>query len=183
MTVPRLFPERESVALIRSALEQNGFDLAHEVLRPDYLTSPFPNLETFVPLLNQLDPALRMLMRLYTIGEAFEPETVEAVLGRDLLEASLATGLLVFDDPSARVSTAGLQLVSRLGQYFVVSDKPGVSRLRPGHRRHLSRAGVVHPCKLSATTCRELALLGEGARSLHRVRYRGAVAGRSCGGA
>ena len=128
MTGPRLFPERESVALIRSALEHNGFDLAHEVLRPDYLISPFPNLETFVPLLNQLEPVQRMLMRLYTLGEAFEPETIEAVLGRDLLEANLATGLLVFDETGARVSTAGLQLVSRLGQYFVVST----SRAYPG---------------------------------------------------
>ncbi len=128
MNAPRLFPERESVALIRSALDQYGYDLAHEVLRPDYLISPFPNLEAFLPLLDQLDPRLRLLMRLYTLGEAIEPETAEAVLGRDLLEANLAAGLMAFDAAGARVSTAGLQLVSRLGQYFVVS----ASRAYPG---------------------------------------------------
>ncbi len=128
MTGPRLYTERESVALIRSALEQHGFDLAHEVLRPDYLISPFPNLETFLPLLNQLDPVVRLLIRLYTLGETIEPETVEAVLGRNFLEANLATGLLAFDDASSHVSTAGLQIVSRLGQYFVVS----ASRAYPG---------------------------------------------------
>ncbi|MEZ4507798.1 MAG: methyltransferase [Thermomicrobiales bacterium] len=128
MTGARLFPERESIALIRSALDRHGFDLAHEMLRPDYLTSPFPNLETFLPVLDQLDPTLRMLLRLYTLGEPLALDVVESILGRDLLEANLATGLLAIDASGDGVSTAGLQLVSRLGQYFVVST----SRAYPG---------------------------------------------------
>lgn len=121
MTEPRLFTDRESVSQIRSVLDQHGFDLAHESLRPDYLISPFPNLETFLPLVDQLDPVLRLLIRLYTLGEAIDSDVVEAALGRDVLEANLAAGLLVFDRTGTAVSTAGLQLVSRLGQFFVVS--------------------------------------------------------------
>lgn len=131
MTEVRLFPERESVALIRSALEQNGFDLAHEVLRPDYLISPFANLETFLPLVNQLDPVVQALVRVYTLGEAFEPTALSAVLGLDWLEANLATGMLAFDVSGATVSTAGLQIVSRLGQYFVVSTSRAYAGFDP----------------------------------------------------
>ena len=46
----------------------------------------------------------------------------------DLLEAGLATGLLAPDEAGTSVWTAGLQIVSRLGQYFVVST----SRSYPG---------------------------------------------------
>ncbi len=128
MSNPRLFSERDSVSLLRSTLERNGFDLAHELLRPDYLVSPFPNLETLLPRMEKLDPTLRLLLRLYTVGESFEPDLIETVLGRDVLEANLATGLLIFDPTGTRLSTAGLQVVSRLGQYFVVST----SRAYPG---------------------------------------------------
>lgn len=117
----RLFPDRESVATIRSVLDQHGFDLAHEMLRPDYLTSPFPNLETFLPRLNRLDPTLLLLLQLFTLGESISAETVQELLGIDLLEAGLATGLLVLDVDGLRVSTGGIQVVSRLGQYFAVS--------------------------------------------------------------
>ena len=128
MNPQRLFAERDSVALIRSTLERNGFDLAHEMLRPDYLVSPFPNLENLLPRLDTLDPTLRLLIRLYTVGESFEPDLIETVLGSAALEANLATGLLAFDQAGTRLSTAGLQVVSRLGQYFVVST----SRASPG---------------------------------------------------
>ncbi|MCA9859424.1 MAG: methyltransferase [Thermomicrobiales bacterium] len=128
MSEARLVPERESIASIRAVLEQNGFDLAHEILRPDYLISPFPNLQTFLPQLERIDPVVRVLMRLYSVGEAIEPEIVESIFGREFLESNLATGLLVFDSSGTTVSTAGLQLVSRLGQYFVVST----SRAYPG---------------------------------------------------
>lgn len=127
----RLFPERESVALIRSALDKHGFDLAHETLRPDYLVSPFPNLETFLPLVDQLDPMLQALLRLYTLGEAFAVDTVESLFGIDLLEANLATGLLAIDETGVQVSTAGLQIVSRLGQYFAVSTSRAYSGFDP----------------------------------------------------
>ncbi len=125
---PRLFPDRESAAAIRSCLDRNGFDLAHEMLRPDYLTSPFPNRETLLPRLGRLDPALLLLIQLFTLGESMSPETVGELLGVDLLEAGLATGLLAPDEAGTSVSTAGLQIVSRLGQYFVVST----SRSYPG---------------------------------------------------
>lgn len=128
MTALRLFPERDSAAQIRSVLEQSGFDLVHEALRSDYLTSPFPNLETFLPRLDRLASLPRHLLRLYTLGEPFGPEVIETSFGREFLEANLATGLLVFDDTGTRVSTRGLQVVSRLGQYFVVST----SRAYPG---------------------------------------------------
>jgi hypothetical protein len=124
----RLFPERESVALLRSMFEQHGYDLAHEILRPDYLTSPFPHLESMLPRLDRLEPALRLLFRLYTAGESVDPGIVDDLLGRDFLEANLATNLLVFDEVGTRLSTGGLQVVSRLGQYFVVST----SRAYPG---------------------------------------------------
>lgn len=118
---PRLFADPESVRLIRSTLEQYGFDLAHEAIRPDYLTSPFPKLEFLIPRLNRLDPTLEFLFRLYTAGESFTPDVIEAVLGREMLEANLVTGLLRFDAAGTLLSTGGLQLVSRLGQYFIVS--------------------------------------------------------------
>ncbi len=128
MNPQRLFAERDSIAMLRSTLERNGFDLAHEVLRADYLVSPFANLEGLLPRLDKLDPTLRLLLRLYTVGESFAPDLIETVLGSDMLEANLATGLLAFDQTGTRLSTAGLQVVSRLGQYFVVST----SRAYPG---------------------------------------------------
>ena len=77
---PRLFPDRESAAAIRSCLDRNGFDLAHEMLRPDYLTSPFPNRETLLPGSGRLDPALLLLIQLFTLGESMSPETVGELL-------------------------------------------------------------------------------------------------------
>jgi hypothetical protein len=117
----RLFPDRSNIAIIRSVLDQYGFDLAHETLRPDYLTSPFPNRESFLPRLHRLDPALLLVLQLFSLGESISAETVQGMLGIDLLESGLATGLLVLDADGRHVSTGGIQIVSRLGQYFAVS--------------------------------------------------------------
>ncbi len=130
---PRLYPERESAAAIRSALDQHGFDLAHEQLRSDYLTSPFPNRETMLPRLERLEPALQALLLLFTFGEPLPPESVREVLGNDLLESGLASGLLVLASDGAHVSTSGLQIVSRLGQYFIVSTSRGYPSFDPDH--------------------------------------------------
>jgi hypothetical protein len=121
MASVRLFPDRASIAIVRSVLEQHGFDLAHETLRPDYLTSPFPNRETFLSRLHRLDPPLLLLLQLFSLGESISAETVQELLGVDLLEAGLATGLLMLDLDEHRVSTGGIQIVSRLGQYFAIS--------------------------------------------------------------
>jgi hypothetical protein len=130
---PRLFADRESAAAIRSCLDRNGFDLAHEMLRPDYLVSPFPNREWLLPRLGRLDPALLLLIQLFTLGESMSPKTVGELLGSDLLEAGLATGLLALDESGTRLSTAGLQIVSRLGQYFVVSTSRGYPGFDPAY--------------------------------------------------
>jgi methylase of polypeptide subunit release factors len=127
MIEPRLFPERESVALVRSCLDRHGFDLAHEMVRTDYLTSPVPDREVLLPRLERLDPALQLLFLIFTLGESIAPESIASTLGDDFLEATVATGLLVFDTTQERVSTRGLQIVSRLGQYFIVST----SRVAP----------------------------------------------------
>lgn len=129
----RLFPDRESIAAIRSVLDQNGFDLAHEMLRPDYLTSPFPNLDTLLPRLGRLDPALLLALQLFTLGESISAEAVRELLGADMLEAGLTTGLLVLGADQRSVSTAGLQVVSRLGQYFVVSTSRGYPSFDPAY--------------------------------------------------
>jgi len=125
---PRLYPERASAAAIRSALDQHGFDLVHEMLRADYLTSPFPNRETVLPRLERLEPALQALLLLFTFGEPLSPESIRDLLGADLLEAGLASGLLVLDRDETHVSTGGLQIVSRLGQYFIVSTSVAIRR-------------------------------------------------------
>jgi len=128
---PRLYPERASAAAIRSALDQHGFDLVHEMLRADYLTSPFPNRETVLPRLERLEPALQALLLLFTFGEPLSPESIRDLLGADLLEAGLASGLLVLDRDETHVSTGGLQIVSRLGQYFIVSTSRGYPSFDP----------------------------------------------------
>lgn len=125
---PRLFPDRQSAADIRACLDRNGFDLAHEMLRGDYLTSPFPNRETLLPQLARLESGPLLTIQLFTLGESMRAATVQELLGSELLEAALTTGLLLLDDDGERVSTAGLQVVSRLGQYFIVST----SRAYPG---------------------------------------------------
>jgi hypothetical protein len=128
MTSTRLFAEREAVVALRAALDRHGFDLAHETVRADYLTSPFPHPDALRARLGHLDPGLRMMLRLYTLGDLIEPDEIVAALGNDWVEANLLTGMLAFDAAGERLSTAGLQLVSRLGQYFVVST----SRAYPG---------------------------------------------------
>lgn len=130
---PRLYPERASAAAIRSSLDQHGFDLAHEMLRADYLTSPFPNRETMLPRLERLEPALQALLLLFTFGEPLSPESIQELLGADLLEAGLISGLLVLDSEGTHVSTGGLQIVSRLGQYFIVSTSRGYPSFDPDH--------------------------------------------------
>lgn len=127
----RLFPDRESIASIRSVLDQHGFDLAHEMLRPDYLISPFPNREVVLPRLGRLDPPLLLLLQLFTLGDSISADSVHELLGTEFLEGALATGLLVFAPDQTRVSTAGLQIVSRLGQYFVVSTSRGYPAFDP----------------------------------------------------
>ena len=130
---PRLFPDRESAAAIRSCLDRHGFDLAHEMLRGNYLTSPFPNRETLLPRLARLDPTLLLSIQLFTLGESFSPGAVQELLGSDLLEAGLATGLLLLDEDGTKVSTAGLQVISRLGQYFIVSTSRGYPGFDPAY--------------------------------------------------
>ncbi len=121
---PRLIVDRDSIGILRSVLDQTGFDLAHESLRADYLISPFPHFEEFSVQLGQLEPALGLALRLLSLGEAIDIGLIERWLGRDFLEASLATGLLAIDAEGTQASTAGLALGSRLGQYFVVSSNP-----------------------------------------------------------
>ncbi|MBX3070749.1 MAG: methyltransferase [Thermomicrobiales bacterium] len=120
----RLFADAGSVSVLRSTLEQIGFDVAQEALRPDYLASPFPHFETFAGAISGLEPPLRIALQLLSLGQPAPVEVVEGALGRDFLEAALASGLLVLDDAGESVSTDGLAVASRLGLYFVVSTNP-----------------------------------------------------------
>lgn len=128
---PRLFPEKESVITIRSAFDQHGFDLAHEMLRADYLVSPFPNRETLLPRIERLEPALQALLLLFTFGEALSPDSIQKLLGIEFFASAISTGLLIPNEDGSFVSTKGLQIVSRLGQYFVVSTSRGYPSFDP----------------------------------------------------
>ncbi len=121
---PRLIFELDSIEVLRSVLDQTGYDLAHEALRADYLTSPFPHFEELAAKIGHLEPAVGLALRTLSLGEPVAIDLIEGLLGRDFLEAALVTGLLQLDSEGNRASTAGLGLSSRLGQYFVVSANP-----------------------------------------------------------
>lgn len=127
----RLYPDAGSLTVLRSTFEQIGFDLAHEALRPDYLTSPFADFEAFSSSVARLDPALRLALQLFSLGESAPSAGVASALGQDFLEAALASGLLLLDETGDHVSTDGLLVSSRLGLYFVVSTNPYYPSFNP----------------------------------------------------
>ena len=155
---PRLFPDRESAAAIPPCLHRNGFDLAHEMLRPDDLTSPFPNRGTLLPRLGRLDPALLLLIQLFTLGESMSPETVGELLAWICSKLGSRRGCLC---PMSwnRDSTAGSARVLRLGQHSWYPPA-GTSRVRSGVCRKLIWTGVEYPGELSA--CRAGSLPSAG---------------------
>lgn len=114
----------DSVEALANFLVEIGFDETQQVLRPDYFTSPFPSIEELSRWLPQLAPRLALAIRLFVFGEPVATDELQRTIGRELLEAGLVCGLLVFDDETDEFSTAGYSLVSRLGQHFVVSANP-----------------------------------------------------------
>jgi SAM-dependent methyltransferase len=130
-TTSRLHPDAESAQIIRAALDLTGFDLAQEALRQDYLASPYPHYEQFDERLGRVEPALAVALRLLALGQPLPLEVVERALSRDFVEATLALGLLEVDEVTGSVSTAGLVVTSRLGQYFVVSANPYYPHIDP----------------------------------------------------
>ena len=121
---PALEPDPEALAVLSHALLQLQYDDALMALRPDYFTSPFPHVEMVQKLLPGLPENLALAIRLFAFGEPVASTALETLLGRELVEAGLVSGLLQYDDQTDQFHTGGYTLISRLGLYFVVSANP-----------------------------------------------------------
>ena len=120
----RLDIDREATATIRETLDDVRFDLAHQTLRPEFASSPFPHFENFKDQLGSLDLKLATALRLLSLAIPVDAADLELTLGRAFIEAGLVTGLLEYDDESDRFGTGGYSIVSRFGQHFIVSTNP-----------------------------------------------------------
>lgn len=114
----------DAIGVLRSTLDDVQFDFAQQVLRPDFASSPFPHVENFRDQLAALNPVLATALRLLSLAIPVDAAELEHCLGAEFVEAGLITGLLVFDEESSQFGTGGYSLVSRFGQYFVVSANP-----------------------------------------------------------
>lgn len=128
----RLDPDPESIAELRAVLDRLGYDAAHQWFRPDYFVSPFPNRERFLEAVDHLPAPLATALRLFALADPVELTEAERDLGREVVEAGLATRLLVAGG-DGMVDSSGFSIVSRLGCYAVVSTNPYYPGFRPNN--------------------------------------------------
>jgi hypothetical protein len=126
----RLDPDPEAAAELRAALDRLGYDDAQQWFRPDYFVSPFPHRERFLEALGNLPAPLATALRLFALADPVGLVGAERDLGRGVVEAGLAIGLLVAGGDGT-VDSGGFSVVSRLGCYAVVSTNPYYPGFRP----------------------------------------------------
>jgi methylase of polypeptide subunit release factors len=114
----------EAIGVIRGMLDEIGFDLAQQAIRPDYFGSPFADFDELSRLLPSLPTRLSVAFRVLSLGLPIPIGEAESTLGRRVVEALLVCGLLAFDDLTGSLTTNGFAITSRFGQYFVVSLNP-----------------------------------------------------------
>jgi hypothetical protein len=120
----RLEIDVDAIALLRATLEDVQFDFAQQSLRPEFASSPFPHYENLSDQLGTLDPKLATALRLLSLATPVRAGQLESALGREFIEAGVVIGLLAYDEEADAFETGGYSIVSRLGQYFVVSTNP-----------------------------------------------------------
>jgi hypothetical protein len=120
----RLEIDAESIALLKKTLAAVGYDTAQQFLRPDYFSSPFPHYEELEAQLPRLSPSLATSLRFFALGQTVTTAELEDNLGRPFVEAGLATNLFLYEEEGDAFNLGGFTLVSRFGQYFLVSANP-----------------------------------------------------------
>ncbi len=127
-----LDPAEENVSVLRAFLRGIGYDAFQQSARLDYARSPYPDREAFAQRLETAPPALGAALRLFLLADPVRSDALVDAVGYDVVEASVAAGLLAHDAESDAFHTEGRSVVSWFGGFYLCSTNPYYPASPPG---------------------------------------------------
>jgi SAM-dependent methyltransferase len=120
--VLKLDPQR--IAGLSTFLDDLQYDAVQRSLRPNYFVWPFPPLDKFQQLVQNLPELQRFSYKVLLLGQTVRKKRLERIWGRARVQELLELGLLERDKITRLLRTANFSIVSLFGRYFVVSLNP-----------------------------------------------------------